>query len=287
MNEAILNIIKNQIGFLILIPLIIFILKYYLTELFANRDKQSRRKLWINFLFNYNKCVSKCILQFENIKKPKDDFSLFLLPFIGGILGYLGPIILLYVMLKLFTDVLNSIAISIFLIFLIGFIFLVIIDIYIEKIYKSEKFLDKIDFVISSLTVINWFLISSSVIVILLIYLLYMNINKSTNHDLIINLLSFAFLFWFIIIIFSSKYRRDLLNHSKELLNTEYFEKFPCIYVKTTSNDFKGKICDVFDKNLIVLDNNGDKRVAEWHSISYMELIKPEELKEKIKKISP
>ena len=287
MNEAILNIIKNQIGFLILIPLIIFILKYYLTELFANRDKQSRRKLWINFLFNYNKCVSKCILQFENIKKPNDYFSLFLLPFIGAFLvGYLAPIIFLLIMLKLSINVWYSLASSICLTFLIGFIFTVFIERYIEKIDDSE-ILDNAKFVIRRLTFINWFSITSSLIAMIFIYELYLNFNEVKDLSLIDEILSFAFLFWLIIIIFPSKYRRDLLNHSKELLNAEYFEKFPCIYVKTTSNDFKGKICDVFDKNLIVLDNNGDKRVVEWHSISYMELIKPEELKENKKAKSP
>ena len=56
---------------------------------------------------------------------------------------------------------------------------------------------------------------------------------------------------------------------------------FPYICAKTTSADFQGKICDVFDENLIILDNNGVKKAAEWHSIICLELMKPKMREEK------
>lgn len=285
MNEDILNFVTNQIGLLILIPIIVavsnFIFNSYFTELFANREKKSRRELWFNFFRKYDRYIHKCLLQFEDIERPRGIFTSFL-PLLGFTSGYFGPFILLYIMLKYSIDISYSIVISIFLIFLIGIILTAITEEYIKKIKKSENFLERSKFVIKSITFINWLTFSSSPTAILFSYLFYIYPDKIIKSDLFNFLSASAFLSWLIILIFPSIIRRDLLNYSKKLLNLKYFEKFPYLYVKTTSTDFEGKICDVFDKNLIILDNNGDKKAAEWHSVTSLELKKSEEPKENI-----
>ncbi len=72
--------------------------------------------------------------------------------------------------------------------------------------------------------------------------------------------------------------RRKLLDEVKDLLNKQYskqyIETFPKIRIKTKSIELEGKVCDIFDDNLIILDYYGTKKAVEWNSITFMEFKK-------------
>lgn len=275
MNEDILNFVSKPIVIVIGIAtsIIIFYLQKRLAKVFENREKKDRRHTWVNFLFKYDKNIQESILQFKQIEAPNNSYKPFL-PLIGLMFGFFGFILLLFLMVK-YAGGLYSIPVSITLYFLVIVFLMAIIERYKDKIKKSEKFLDRSEFVLNCITFINWFTFSGSFLSVPFIYLIYSSSNKIAESDLrdISFIFSMGLSFLVIVIVSTFVFRRDLLNYSKYLLNLKYLDEFPYIRIKTTTSlDFQGKLCDVFNENLIILDDNGVKKAAEWHSVSYLEL---------------
>lgn len=283
MYEDIQNIDKSQVVLIgIATSIIIYYFQNLLAKVFVDREKKKGRDIWIRFFSEYNKNIGESISQFKKIESPYDIYTYFI-PSMGYALGYIFFFIPLYYMLKWMESVyllkwmasVYAIAFSIILIFSVILVLTVFVGYYIGTI-KPENFFENCKFALHCIKFINWFTFFSSYLSVLFIYITYsiLNANERSESDLINISVVFimAFIFFVIIIISTYIYRRDLLNRSKKLLNLNYFEKFPHIHIKTNSLDFQGKICDAFNENLIILDDNGVKKAVEWHSVSYLEL---------------
>lgn len=90
-----------------------------------------------------------------------------------------------------------------------------------------------------------------------------------------------VFLFNWILLLTGTIYlsfmsRKNLLLHSKFLLNKKYRVNFPYVYIKTNSVELKSKVWDIFDKNLIILENYNVAviKAVKWDSIKCLELIR-------------
>jgi hypothetical protein len=71
--------------------------------------------------------------------------------------------------------------------------------------------------------------------------------------------------------------RKYLLYYSKTLLNSKYNVNFPYVHIKTNSMELKGKVRDIFDENLIILENHENYsyliiKSVKWNSIEYLEI---------------
>lgn len=274
MNEDTLNILKEPSVIIIttVTSIIILYFKIYFAKLFEDREKKNLRDIWIRFFSKYDANIRECRIQFKNIEEPNDNCTIFS-QFAGLISGYLGIFILFSITLKYVANV-DIIAMSISLYFFVILILTTIVYNYIDTIIKSNNLSEKSKWSLYSLTVINFNIFISSFVSAVFMYLIYLNSDNISNSDLIKMsiMLIVAFSFLILTMLFTNVSRRNLLNHSKNLLNNNFFDDFPFVHIKTTSLDFQGKICDVFNENLIILDDNGVKKTAEWHSISYLEL---------------
>ncbi|MCZ7355863.1 MAG: hypothetical protein O8C66_11725 [Candidatus Methanoperedens sp.] len=112
---------------------------------------------------------------------------------------------------------------------------------------------------------------------------------KMENHELniyphisITQVLYYDFLFLYYSIIFlagaiiiSIDNHKYFLSQSKNLLNSKYQVYFPYVRIITNSTELRGKVLNIFDENLIILDNYGGATIkaVEWNSITYLELI--------------
>lgn len=83
------------------------------------------------------------------------------------------------------------------------------------------------------------------------------------------------FVFWVFAIIILIINLKELPYCQKILLNSKHQLNFPYVRIITNSTELRGKILDIFDENLIILDNYGGATIkaVEWDSITYLELI--------------
>ena len=65
------------------------------------------------------------------------------------------------------------------------------------------------------------------------------------------------------------EYKRILKN----ILNLQGFKKFPILTVTTTccNEKIKGKIKDIFDKKLLVLEDEGTIKIILWENVCNLE----------------
>ncbi len=65
-----------------------------------------------------------------------------------------------------------------------------------------------------------------------------------------------------------------LEDSSVFLLNKKHRENFPYIYIKTSSMELNGKVWNIFDENLIILENYNQAIInaVKWHSIKSIKL---------------
>lgn len=269
----ILNIYSIVVA--IISAITIFYLQNRIDKMSTDREKKNKRNRWMRFLSKYNKNIRDSILEFEDIKTPPTVYTHFM-PLIGLISGFFGSLFVLYaIVISKEIDAKYFILTSISSFLFIMVVLCAIVDYCINQIEKSGKFLEGSKPIINLITFIKFCTLGSIIESAPFIYITYLMLNSKILSDIesrnISFLILFSSVFLAIIIISTYSYRKNILDHSKYLLNTN-FERFPDIQVKTTSVDFQGKICDVFDDNLIILDDAGVKKSAEWDSINYLEL---------------
>lgn len=72
--------------------------------------------------------------------------------------------------------------------------------------------------------------------------------------------------------------RKDLFFYSKKLLNKKYNINFPYVHIKTNSMELKGKVSDISDDDLVLIEEYPDSIIksVKWDSIEYLALIRRE-----------
>jgi hypothetical protein len=242
-----------------LLPIVGSVIILLLDNLLKSRLKRRKSDIWINFLQS-DRYISLCIKQYKKIETP-----IFAAQLIEEFLG----IICSFVIYICLTIVLPF-AFSTLTIFLFAFILTLFISGHKARL-KNQELLKDSERIARSILFTYWFIVTG----FLEASLPYILIKSYPSiPDMRIFVLSFIFLLLSIYNLIDN--RKDLLNHVKNLLNNQYSkedtETFPKVRIIAKTEEFEGKVCDIFDDNLIVLENYGIKKAIEWDSINYMEL---------------
>ncbi len=243
-----------------LLPIASSIIILLLDHLLKSRLKRRKNNIWINFL-KYDKYIRECIQKYKKIESPKLEVQL--------IAEVLGIILSFFIYLGLLMIL--PFAFSTLSVFLIAFISTLIISLRIDKLKKNQKPLKESEQIAKVILFLYWFIITG---ILDAPFPYILTHTYPTLQDIRIFGLSLIFLLLDIYYLFSK--RRDLLNYVGDLLNKQYFkqyvETFPKVRIKTKSTVLEGKVFDVFNDNMIILDDYGVKKAVEWDSITYMEL---------------
>ena len=258
-----------------IIPLVISLTGIFINYYLTKRLKDKKDKTWINFL-KFDIYISDCIQEFKKIESL--ELKKILITQTSGILfGFLVYICFLISLIIFFGKNWLPFAVSTLIIFLFAFLLTIAISMHMDRRKKNQELLKYSEKITKDTLFVNWIIVSG---VFFAIFYPYNLIKTEPINSDTISIFGLSFIFLILALTSLFDIRRKLLKSSKFLLISEHFEDFPRVNVKTTSADFYGKIYDVFDENLIILDDNGVKKAAEWHSITYLELKKNEEPKE-------
>lgn len=69
--------------------------------------------------------------------------------------------------------------------------------------------------------------------------------------------------------------RNFFLNALKDKLNSKYLKDFPFVHISTIAGNVYGKIYNIFNDKMIILDNERTMISIEWKKIVFIELFKP------------
>ena len=268
----------------IAVALIIFIMKLFFQDFFKNRRQKTKRNEFVKFL-RYNNSVNNYIKQYEKIfffeRKWAAIYSYI------GMLGFLIPLLFLTKIYNFFnledglTNILSlkiiyfSIAITLSL----TFIFIVLFKIYINSIIYKDKFLEKYLLFANIFTLIEFYVIFSYLPISLLLFVTLFSIsNEKINLDSYFTYLFIFDISLFLLIppaVFNQK--QNFKTNLKRLLNLKGSKFFPYMCVRTKENSqINGKINDIFNDKLLILEDKRVKKVTSWDSICTLEIIEVE-----------
>lgn len=263
--------------------LLILYVTLIITERFKNKVSRKRKEMYIKFLRRYNEIINKCILDFENLnlsksKLIKKDVWQIISMVLGIILGFFLTYFVFIICINVLKfDVWRSMAYSA-LVNILSYLLLITLIRYIKS--EERKLLDKIDRIECWFKGIKFFIICSNLLIILFIYMSvslinYSKIPVSTSEiEEIRNIYGISLAAIVITVIFLNVEHKEFLDKIKSHLNIQCLKDFPFIHIITKDGEFTGKIQDVFDEDLVILDNNGLKWVVEWNTITTLGLKK-------------
>lgn len=202
--------------------------------------------------------------------------------FIGNFLGSFYYVFFLIVTIYFFDifKVTNlwSPVYSTLITFFSSFILTSLLYFMIEKRNKDKTLINKSRRIGSLIIFVNWFIFTSLLFTLFIVAII---IAQTKNFDTIINDIkintnlygtTIVLLIGGIVISFVN--HRLLLNYSKILLNSKYLYRFPYVRITTNSLEIEGKISEIFDDNLIILDCGRFRNAVEWDTITHLELRK-------------
>ena len=70
--------------------------------------------------------------------------------------------------------------------------------------------------------------------------------------------------------LFAKNNYNAFLNKYETFLNSKYKIGYP--FVETNIPELKGKVESIFDKDFLILNNNGVKKIIPWDSLKYLEI---------------
>lgn len=250
--------------------LLILLTRLFVTRWFKGKDRKDKRSLWMKFLKS-DEMIDDCILTFDYIVHPE---SLGVSIVMSIVFGFSIPIIMFLIL----SDYIDSVWMSLTsssLSHIIPSILTFYFGEYIHRMKKEDTLIDKSILVTSYTKIINWFIFGNLMIIMSYIYIIYINSSKISQSEL--NNIRLIFLLYFILIItllylLNIVFHKELLESLKSKLNEQYLKKFPYIHITTKAGEINGKIQDVFNEDLVILDDNGLKAVVEWDEISTLRL---------------
>ena len=251
------------------IAFLVYPIKRIIADWFESRDGKKRRSLWINFLRSHD-IINECISTFEKIKYPTGKLAL-----VSFILG----VIFCLLIFSVSSHILNFTGIyrlSLATLFTNGVPYLssIILFRYANSIEKGRNLIKKSSIIASLIAVINWFMLIGITLTIES-FAYYTNLSQISTHAaekifimLFISLTLIALAF----IVLNVNLRKIFLDDLRYLLNEQHMENYPSIDITTLKGDISGKIQNVFNENLIILDCKGTKIVAKWEDINIIKL---------------
>lgn len=135
---------------------------------------------------------------------------------------------------------------------------------------KSEKYVLFADI----FTLIQFYVLFSYIPVLLFLFLILSNLNLTLFKEFPIALLLICDLIVLFIIPFfifyQKQYFKSLLKNNINLKSSKFF---PYLNVRIKDNcQIDGRIKDIFDNKLLILEDNGKKKVTLWESVYTLEV---------------
>lgn len=267
--------LSNPIFYAAFTLLTLFVKHYFIEEWISSKKEKNRKALWIQFLRNENMSVDESINQYELLKKS-DGIIGFIIVSTFAISGLLVPTYVWNLTDEIFESCINLITINIYALFG-SFVIYIIID----QLRKNKKNFLKNANVISSLYLgVIYFIVFSNFMIFLYHFSIYSSFSNSfvewIDKNIAVYIVSYATLAltiqtW----LFNKKSFTDSL---KSEINMFYSISFPKIKVSSTKDPIEGVICNIFDENLLVLENNDEKTVIEWNSIMNLKVLKNKDI---------
>ncbi|MCK4799223.1 MAG: hypothetical protein KAT05_17755 [Spirochaetes bacterium] len=248
----------------VLAPVIVFLIQFIIIKIFTKPESL----IWIRFLRGTDKIINETLSKFETIKSTNNKWIENLKPIIPFI-AYSVILILLTIMWFWSGNLYNSmvsINMSVSIVTLIaGFLLIV----YIDKI-KIGNLLNKSKEINNYYSIINLSFFGIIVFILPSIYETIINSNNIPASDLekiySMYFISIIFIIMTMVILFSN-FRTLFFGRLKSEINKLYTKDFPTVNISTNAEILKGKIHNIFDENLIILDDDGVMKGTQWKDI--------------------
>lgn len=263
----------------IAVVLTIAIIKMFFQDIFIDRQRKKKRNEFVAFLRS-NQSIDYYIKQYGQIGFFERKWSAIYLD-IGIALGFIIPSLPFFIFSRIYeeNELTNAIALK-FMVFSItitlSLAFLSIVLIKKDSIYNidNNKFIDKYVSFANKFTLIEFYVISSYLIILLLFTIIFLNLSQVLNLNLIIQFLliyDLALLLFIPIGIFNQK--QYFKSYLKDILNSNGSKFFPYLNVRTKENlQIDGTIKDIFNDKFLILEDKGIKKVTLWDSVSTLEI---------------
>ena len=263
---------ENEFVDMVIVAMIIFYLKHIGNKLFEAHEKNKLYGLWMKVL-QINICINECVGVFEQIISQET------WPKFNKLINYFGLIfpIIFYIIINNFSK--NPLKYFVYLswfFIIISILIFAILPYLIGKINQTNMLvkarITEIWILTAKFFIFNSFLIN----ILILLFLPFQDSQTSSSIIIIEKTVNILVVVLMGSMVFMKIIHRDFLDKIKTLLNTQHMADYPFIHITTKEADFAGKIQDAFNKNLLILDDNGRKTIVEWNEITTMELLKEE-----------
>ena len=231
-------------------------------------EKKSRKKLWIGLL-KENKQLNNYLVEFNQIQKNNN--------LKGSSIYYLiasGFFIVLYLSLVIIFesrfDFWHSMAYVSLAINIPSFVVTVLIMRYMYiKLIDYDKIYDKSVIIANLIYSTKYYILSSNGIYLLMLLLIW---NKSkynfpTDDVLLISIFEMSFALTIVAYYQLIVGKKDFIGFIKTAINEKISNNCPHITITTNEREIMGNIKNVFDDEIIVLDDKGYKSIAKWVDI--------------------
>lgn len=254
-----------------LIASIIGIIGILLTNRLKNADKDKIKNRWRSFL-RIHKVVDKCLSDYNKARYPPPNELMFFSTVISFSLGMISGLLLIIFVGSILSRYVPDIYKLLFYIFsiisLLSFIVLIIIARHTDYLVKKDELLGsyrKIDFLTNF---VFWFVSAGDLFIILIYFILTFTIPVKNYVDL------FSIFIIYIFSIFVVIYLRiETLNNLKRELTRKYAKKFPRVLITTNVGEISGRIYNIFNEDVLLLDDDGCKVAVEWNHIILLRII--------------
>lgn len=249
----------------VIAAVIIFLIQSIITK----RFRKTNRSIWITFLRKTNKIINESLSTFEKIESTNNKWIEFSKPMIPS-LAFIVILILYFIILILSENIYISMAYTSLIISLLILSIVLILINYTSNKIDEGNLLDKSNKIKDIYSFINWLFYG---IISFIFPSIYLTIVTSTNilvsdSDTIRYLyaISIIFIMMTMVVLFIS-FRTLFFGTLKYEINKQYSKDFPTVHISTNVEILIGKIHNIFDEDLIILDDDGVTKGTQWKDI--------------------
>lgn len=263
---------ENEILGAVIVAMVIFYLKHIGNKFIDAREKNKRFSIWMKHL-QIDTDIDKCVNLFEQIISQET------WPKVNEIIAYFGLIlpIIIFIFLNIFHEnPLKSFVYFSWIYITFSLLFMLVLPYAVDKINR-KNLLTKARMNENWFQTTKFFIFNFNLIIISILLSLSLQQNQTiSGFKIVEETINFLILVLIASMIGMEIIHKSLLDEVKTALNAQHMADYPLIHITTKEADFTGKIQDVFNKILLILDDNGQKIIVEWNEITTMELLKEE-----------
>jgi heme/copper-type cytochrome/quinol oxidase subunit 2 len=265
--DGIVSIIRPFIPQLIVS--IIGIIGIFITNRLKNADKDKAKNSWRIFL-RIHKVVDNCLADYYGARYPPPNKIVFMLSTISSILGTISGVLLSIIVManvnRYVVDLYKTLFYTSFIVTLISGICIIIVAYYNDSKVKKDELLSSYKKIDSIANYLLWLDCVSNVLIISL-YLLSTESGKNYTDLVSILIMFIGFIFAIIYL------KTDSLDSLKLELTRKYAKKFPRVLITTNVGEISGRIYNIFNEDVFLLDDDGCKVAVEWNHIILLRVI--------------